>query len=85
MRAYVECSPNQPKNCTLSTCTFPSNDDETLKILEKCWLFLYWNFTGLLQFTSTSPHFIDGYHYCMCTNIQLFLKYINRYPSACVD
>ena len=29
--------------------------DQTLKILEKCWPFLYLNFTRVLQFSSTSP------------------------------
>ena len=26
----------------------------------------------------------DGYHYCMCTNRQLFFRYMNRCPSVCV-
>ena len=40
MRAYVECSPNQSKNCTLPTFQ-SSNIGETLKIPEKCWPIMY--------------------------------------------
>ena len=47
--------------------------DETFKIPEKCWPFLYLNFTRLLQLTFISPRLLDGYHYCLCTNGQLFL------------
>ena len=83
MRAYVECSPNQSKNYTLSTF-FHWAIDKTLKILEMCWLSLYLNFTRVLQFSSTSPRLQVGYHHCKCTNRQLFPWYVNRYPSVCV-
>ena len=39
MRACVECSPNQSKNYTFIGLSI----DETLKIPERCWLFLYMN------------------------------------------
>ena len=48
MRAYVECSQNQSKIVLYRS--FHREIDETLKILEKCWLFLYLNFTRVLQF-----------------------------------
>ena len=70
MRPFAECSPNQPKKLYLIDHRAM---DETLKIPEKCWLFLYRNFTRVLQFSSTSRRLQDGYHYCMCTNRQLFL------------
>ena len=41
------------KNSTLSI--FPSSNDETSKIVENYWPFLYLNFTRVLQFSSTSP------------------------------
>ena len=47
--------------------------DETLKIPEKFWPFLYLNSARILQFSPASPCLKDGYHYCMCTNRQLFL------------
>ena len=76
MRAYVECSPNQSKkNYTLST--FPSSN---LRNFEDSGIVLtvsvspeYLSFTRVLQFSSNSPGLKDGYHYCMCTNRQLFL------------
>ena len=39
------------KNCTLST--FHRAIDETLKIPEKCWPFLYLNFTRVNSISST--------------------------------
>ena len=51
MRAYLECSANQSKNYTLSTFPLPAID-ETLRIPEWCWPFLYLNFTRILQFSS---------------------------------
>ena len=55
MRAYVECSPNQSKKI-ISYRPFHRAIDETLKIPEKCWPFLYLNSTrAVLQFSSTSP------------------------------
>ena len=42
MRAYVEYSPNQPKK-KLFFRPFHRAIDETLKIPEKCWPFLYQN------------------------------------------
>ena len=72
MRAYVECFPNQSKKI-IPYRPFHRAIDETLKIQEKCWSFLYRNFTGVSQFSSSSPRLWDGYHYCMCTNRQLFL------------
>ena len=54
LRAYVECSPNQPKNIPYRP--FHRAVDETLKIPEECWPFLYLNSTRvILQFDSTSP------------------------------
>ena len=53
MRAYVECSPNQPKKI-IPFRPFHRAIDETLKIPEKCWPFLYQNFTRILQFSSIS-------------------------------
>ena len=35
--------------------------------------FLDLHFTRVLQFSSDSPGLKDGYHYCICTNRQLFL------------
>ena len=52
MRAYVDCSPNQK---IVPYRHFHRTIDETLKIPEKCWPFLYLNFTRVLQFSSTSP------------------------------
>ena len=72
MRAYVECSPNQSKKI-MPYRPFHQAIDENLKISKKCWPFLYLNFTRVLQFSSTNPLLKDGYHYCMCTNRQLFL------------
>ena len=59
MRACVECSPNQ-KNYTLST--FPSSNRRNFKDPEMCRPLLYLHFTRVLQFSSTSPRFQDGYH-----------------------
>ena len=72
MRAYVECSPDQSKKI-IPYRPFHRAVDETLKILEKCWPFLYLYFTKVLEFSSTSPRLYDGYHCCMCTNRELFL------------
>ena len=53
MRAYAECFPSQPKKI-IPYRPFHRAIDKTLKIPEKCWSFLYRNFTRLLQFSSTS-------------------------------
>ena len=53
MRAYVECSPNQFKKI-VPFRPFHQAINETLKIPEKCWPFLYLKFTRVLQFSSTS-------------------------------
>ena len=54
MTAYVEYSPNQSK--IIPYLPFHRAIDETLKIPEKCWPFLYLNSTrAVLQFSSTSP------------------------------
>ena len=55
MRAYVECSSNQSRKLYRSYRVFHQAIDKTLKVLEKCWPFLYLNFTRVLQFSSTSP------------------------------
>ena len=47
MRAYVESSPNQSKKI-IPYRSFHRAIDETLKIPEKCWPFLYLNFTRVL-------------------------------------
>ena len=83
---YVECSPNQFKKlCSLMLNALQINYkiipyrpfhqaiDETLRIPEQCWPFLYLNFTRVLQFSSNSPDLKDSYNYCMCTDRQLFL------------
>ena len=54
MRAYVECSPHQSKKLYLIDLSIGAID-ETLKIPEKCWPFLYLKFTRVLQFSSTNP------------------------------
>ena len=61
MRAYVECSPNQSKKYTLST--FPSSILRNFEDSGICWMFLYLNFTRVLQFSSNSPGLKDGYYY----------------------
>ena len=48
--------------------------DETLKIpAGKVLAVSVSEFTRVLQFSSTSPGMQGSYHYCMCTNRQLFL------------
>ena len=54
MRTYVECSPNQSKKI-IPYRPFHRAIDETLRIPEWCWPFLYLNFTKVLQFSSNSP------------------------------
>ena len=44
MRAYVECSPNQSKKIPYRP--FHRAIDETLRVPEQCWPFLYLNFTS---------------------------------------
>ena len=67
MKAYVEYSPNQSKNYTL--LTFPSsnrrNFENTAKVLA-----VY--VSEFYQSIAVQPTLKDGYHYCMCTNRQLF-------------
>ena len=53
MRAYVEALQINQK--IIPYRPFHRAIDETLKIPEKCWPFLYLNFTRVLQFSSTSP------------------------------
>ena len=50
IRAYVELSPNQLKKI-IPYRPFHRAIDETLKIPEKCWPFLYPKFTTVLQFS----------------------------------
>ena len=78
MRAYVECSPNQSKKLYLIDLSI-----NTLRILEQCWPFLYLNFNRVLQFSFNNLGFYNGYHYCMCTNRQLFLWYVNHCLFVC--
>ena len=85
IRAYVECSQNQNYR------PFHRTIDETLRIPELCWPFLYVNFTRVLQFSSNSPGLKDGYHFCMCTNRQLTFPEFHfeteakvDFPSACI-
>ena len=54
MKAYVDCSPNQPKK-TITYRPFHPAIDKTLKFPEKYWPFLYLKFTRVLQFSSTIP------------------------------
>ena len=47
MRAYAECSPNQSKKY-IPYRPFHRAIDETLRIPEYCWPFLFLNFTRVL-------------------------------------
>ena len=56
MGAYVEYSSNQSKKI-IPYRPFHRAIDETLKITEQCWPFLYLNFNRVLQFSFNSPGF----------------------------
>ena len=69
-------------NYTLSI--FPSSDRRNFEDSGKVLAVSVSDFTRALRFSSTSPCLYDVYHYCLCTNRQLFLYYLNRCRSMCV-
>ena len=68
MRAYVECFTNQSKNYIL--WTFPSSNRRNF---ENSRIVLLVSVSQFYQSIAVQLCLSDAYHYCMCTNRQLFL------------
>ena len=79
MRAYVEYSPDQSKNYTLST--FPLRNRRSFEDSGKV---LAISVSEFYQSIAVQLYQPTRYHHWMCKNRQLFLKYVNRFPSVCV-